>query len=202
LGRRAERAEDDVRLACYRMARERLRSESYEQVSMRMFRRRDARGGGCAASDVGTEYCCQSDGMIGLGCGARSYTRALHYSNEYAVGAPGVREIIADYLRRDAAAFAAADYGCELDGDEQRRRWVIKSLLRTSGLELNAYRRRFGSEVNDDVPELQALVERGLVERRDGSLVPTETGLEGSDAIGPWLYSDTVRRGMEAFELR
>ena len=25
--------------------------------------------------------------MVGLGCGARSYTRSLHYSNEYAVNA-------------------------------------------------------------------------------------------------------------------
>ena len=37
-------------------------------------------------------YCCQNDGMIGLGCGARSYTRALHYSCDYAVGARGVRD--------------------------------------------------------------------------------------------------------------
>ena len=38
-----------------------------------------------------TDYCCQEDGMIGLGPGARSYTRSMHYSTEYAVGQTGVR---------------------------------------------------------------------------------------------------------------
>ena len=39
-----------------------------EQVSMRLFRRADA------ATPDGPVYCCQDDGMVGLGCGARSYT--------------------------------------------------------------------------------------------------------------------------------
>jgi oxygen-independent coproporphyrinogen-3 oxidase len=172
----------------------------YEQVSMRMFRLRGAGVGG--PDDVGTEYCCQRDGMIGLGCGARSYTRALHYSAEYAVAAAGVREIIADYLARDDAAFAVADYGCELDAAEQRRRWVIKSLLRAEGMDLAAYARRFGSAATDDVPELAALIDAGFVERRGGRLVPTPAGLERSDAIGPWLYSGDTRRAMDEYEAR
>ncbi len=32
-------------------------------------------------------YCCQADGMLGLGCGARSDTDTLDYANDYAVGA-------------------------------------------------------------------------------------------------------------------
>src|SRR6185369_10193093 len=118
------------------------------------------------------------------------------------VGAAGVREIISDYLRRDDIAFAAADYGCELGGDEQRRRWVIKSLLRTEGLDLAAYARRFQSAAADDVPELQPLIEQELVEHRAGRLVPTPTGLEQSDAIGPRLYSEAVRSASDRFELR
>lgn len=38
--------------------------------------------------------------MVGLGCGARSYTRGLHYSLDYAVGPKGIKGIIADYLAR------------------------------------------------------------------------------------------------------
>lgn len=140
--------------------------------------------------------------MIGLGCGARSYTRALHYSSEYAVGAAGVREIINDYLTRDDAAFDVADYGCELDGSEQRRRWVIKSLLRSEGLDLAAYERQFGSVATDDVPELRSLSDTGLIEQRGGRLVPTAAGLERSDAIGPWLHSERARRLMDAYEPR
>jgi oxygen-independent coproporphyrinogen-3 oxidase len=74
---------------------------------MRMFRRPgDAAGG--------TEYCCQTDGMVGLGCGARSYTSRLHYSFEYAVGAGQVRSIIDTYVSE--TEFAAARVGFTLDG--------------------------------------------------------------------------------------
>ena len=165
---------------------------------MRMF----SRAGTKRPDDLGTEYCCQADGMIGLGCGARSYTSALHYSSEYAVGSAGVREIIDDYLTKDDGAFDLADYGCELDASEQRRRWVIKSLLRAEGLDLASYERHFGSQASDDVPELAPLRDAGLVESRGNRLVPTPAGLERSDAIGPWLYSESVRQGMADFELR
>jgi oxygen-independent coproporphyrinogen-3 oxidase len=198
LERWGRQVEDALRLACYRAARDRLSAEGYEQISMRMFRRADAK----PASNVGTEYCCQQDGMVGLGCGARSYTRTLHYSSEYAVAATGVREIIANYVSRGDAEFDLVDYGCELDDDEQRRRWVIKSILRTEGLVEAAYEGRFGSSPLDDVPALIELLEAELLERRDGRVVSTESGLERSDAIGPWFYSDRARRLMDAYEVR
>jgi oxygen-independent coproporphyrinogen-3 oxidase len=172
--------------------------EGYEQISMRMFRRADAK----AATNVGTEYSCQQDGMVGLGCGARSYARALHYSSEYAVAATGVREIIAGYVSKSDDEFDAVDYGCSLDEDEQRRRWAIKSILRTEGLDEAAYERHFGSSPLDDVPSLCELLDAELLERRDGRLVPTAEGLERSDAIGPWLYSDRAKRLMDAYEVR
>ena len=52
--------------------------------------------------------------MVGVGCGARSYTRALHYTTEYAVRARGIREILADYVARPDEAFERADYGFHL----------------------------------------------------------------------------------------
>ena len=216
LERWGRQAEDALRLACYRAGRDRLLAEGYEQVSMRMFRMpgtgaRQPAGPGTAGErhegaeghgDVGTEYCCQADGMIGLGCGARSYTRALHYSSEYAVGSAGVREIINDYLARDVASFDVADYGCELDEEEQKRRWVIKSLLRSEGLDLSAYGRHFGSAATDDVPELSALSDAGLLREQGSRLLPTAAGLERSDAIGPWLHSERARRLMDTYEPR
>src|SRR5262249_2986370 len=78
----------DLRLACYREGRALLLERGYWQVSMRMFR------AGHAPGEEGPAYCCQDDGMVGLGCGARSYTRGLHYSTEYAVRGRGVREIL------------------------------------------------------------------------------------------------------------
>lgn len=187
---------DDLRLACYRAGRALLLDEGYEQVSMRMFR--SAR----APEGDGPAYCCQDDGMVGLGCGARSYTSALHYSNEYAVGARGVRDIIERYSACPPEVFERAGYGFALDEAEQRRRFVVKSLLRAEGLDAGAYRARFGAEPAEDVPELRALVEGGLAAACASGLRLTDAGLELSDAVGPWLYSPRVRELMRAYELR
>jgi oxygen-independent coproporphyrinogen-3 oxidase len=150
----------------------------------------------------GPAYCCQNDGMVGLGCGARSYTRGLHYSGEYAVGASGVREIIAAYIARPDEAFDFADYGFMLDGEEQRRRFAIQSLLQIDGLDLAAYRARFDSEALDDLPELAWFEHRGLAIRENDRMRLTEAGLEMSDVIGPALYSERVRGLMEGYQLR
>lgn len=195
LGRR-ERSWEDRRLTLYREARALLATEGYVARSMRMFRRADA------AVTEGPVYCCQEDGMVGLGCGARSYTRALHYSDDWAVGARGVRAIVDRWIERDDAAFARAEYGCELDGEEQRRRYVIKSLLTADGLDIAAYRARFSSSPQSDLPELAELLALELASLREGVLRLNERGLERSDVIGPWLYSDRMRASSEAFVVR
>jgi oxygen-independent coproporphyrinogen III oxidase len=187
---------DDVRVECYRAGRALLLGNGYTQVSMRMFRASHA------PEQAGPVYCCQEDGMVGLGCGARSYTRALHYSSEYAVSARGVRAILADYVAQPDEVFDFASYGYRLDAEDQRRRYAIQSLLQVEGMSLEAYRGRFGTGAPDDLPELLGLVETGLAERRDGLLRLTEQGIERSDAIGPWLYSRRARALSEAYELR
>jgi len=136
--------------------------------------------------------------MLGLGCGARSYTAALHYSFDYAVGIPHVRAVLDEYLTRDAAAFARADRGFRLDGHEQRTRWLIKSLLRAPGLDAAAYRRRFGTAYLDDFPQLVQLHNRGWM---TGNRLTAE-GLAMSDLIGPWLMTDRVRRAMAGYDPR
>ena len=77
--------------------------------------------------------------MVGLGCGARSYTEGLHYSFDYAVGVGAVRAVLEDYLRRPPSDFASAHAGFRLDATERRRRWLVKSLLRTEGLDRAAF---------------------------------------------------------------
>jgi len=193
---RSGRAWDDQRLACYRSGRDFLLSEGYEQVSMRMFR---ARG---VADDAGPIYCCQDDGMVGLGCGARSYTRGLHYSREYAVGASGIRAILADYLARPDEDLATADHGFQLGPEDQRRRYILQSLLQKTGLDPDAYRSRFGADPCADIPGLDELESHGLAGRTPDRLRLTDRGLERSDAIGPWLYSRRVTELMQTYQLR
>jgi oxygen-independent coproporphyrinogen-3 oxidase len=198
LGRRA-RDWDDHRLDLYRQGRDHLRERGYEQVSMRMFRRADA-----PAAD-GPDHCCQTDGMVGLGCGARSYTSGTHYSFDYAVGVGRVRSIIADFVGRDAAGLSRAEVGYRLDGAERRRRHVLQSLLRTEGLDADAYADRFGARPEADFPdEFAALAARGWLEERGGAAPVrlTEEGLAHSDAIGPLFFSPEVVALMAEYEAR
>lgn len=190
------RAWDDQRLAAYRAGRDFLRVRGYRQVSMRMFRSESASG------HDGPVYCCQMDGMVGLGCGARSYTRSLHYSGRYAIGRSKVLSIIETYIRSPAARFRSADYGFEFDDEERRRRFVIKSLLRCGGLDRSAYERAFRTDCLTDVPELRGLETIGLVERDGRCIQLTDAGLERSDAIAPSLYSKRVRALMESYVSR
>jgi oxygen-independent coproporphyrinogen-3 oxidase len=160
-----------------------------------MFRRADA------AASAGPVYCCAQDGTVGLGAGARSYTGALHYADRYGVGAAAVRGIIGEYLARGDAEFARATWGVRLDGGEQRRRHVLKTLLRADGLSRAEYRARFGGDVLEDLPELAAMIDEGLLAGGD-TLVPTARGLERSDVLGPRLVSTGMATRMRTAELR
>lgn len=195
LGRHSVRP-GDLRQDCYRAGRDLLLAAGYRQVSMRMFRAPHA------PAAAGPVYCCQEDGMVGLGCGARSYTHALHYSGDYAVGAAGVKAILRDYVTRPDGAFEVADYGFALDGEEQRRRYAIQSVLQEEGLDRDRYRARFGTDVLDDLPQLSELDQLGLAHWHGTMLRPTPLGLEYSDTIGPWLYSERVNALMGTYALR
>lgn len=181
------------RLALYEAGRDYLLAAGYQQVSMRMFRAPHAPDAG------GPLYSCQSDGMVGIGCGARSYTSGLHYSSEYGVSRRSVVEILQHYLDRDEASFASIDYGVRLGGDERRRRHVIQSLLAQPGLDLVQYRERFGSDCFDDLPQLRDLFELGLATRDDSLVALNPFGLARADTIGPWLVSESVAERMRDY---
>lgn len=177
------------RRALYRQARERLIEAGYQQISMRLFRR--------PGVTQDNDYCCQQDGMVGLGPGARSYTRGLHYSTDYAVGQPGVKAIISAFSDLD---YGVAHYGARLDDEEQKRRFVLKSLLRVEGLDNALYQAQFQSQPFDDLPQLQQLLELGLAINTPAHLTLTPEGLAYSDTIGPWLYSAAVKESMREYE--
>jgi coproporphyrinogen III oxidase-like Fe-S oxidoreductase len=198
LGRRVSNVDDDwdrQRLALYRQGRDVLRATGYRQLSMRHFRRAEV-------AAPAADYCCQEDGMVGLGCGARSYTRDLHYSFDYAVSVAGVRAVIADYLRQSSDDLAHAEVGYRLDGAEQRIRWLVKTLLRVEGCDRSAWRDRFGSELDTDLPQLAGLAERGWLVENAETVSLTEDGLAHSDAVGAVLTSPAVAAAMREYPLR
>ncbi|MFF0388611.1 STM4012 family radical SAM protein [Kitasatospora sp. NPDC004615] len=183
---------DAQRLTLYRAGRDHLLANGYEQVSMRMFRRS---GAACASAG---EYACQTDGMVGLGCGARSYTSKLHYSFDYAVDAREVRRIIDDYVA--APDFSRAELGWEMTDEETRRRHLVQSLLQGEGVDLAAYRERFGSSPEQDFPsELAGFAANNWLAAGADRLLLTAEGLAWSDAIGPRLFSAGVRERMAGY---
>lgn len=197
LGRKG-RDPSDLRLELFRAGRDFLLARGYRQISLRLFRREDCPAEG---DEAGASYCCQEDGMIGLGAGARSYTRRVHYCTEYAVGRVGIQAILDDYIARPADHHASAWYGHELSPAEQKRRYLIKSLLRADGLDEAAYREWSGKAWNEDFPEAVELLECSLAVVEHGKLRLTAAGLERADTIGPWLYSEPVAALMEEYEL-
>ncbi|MER7755399.1 STM4012 family radical SAM protein [Kitasatospora sp. NPDC097643] len=186
---------DARRLALYRAGRDHLLGHGYQQVSMRMFRR-------AASPQAGaSEYACQTDGMVGLGCGARSYTSRLHYSFDYAVNATEVRAIIDDYVGTDD--FEHARHGYRMAAEESRRRHLVQSLLQAEGMPLADYRARFGSMPTEDfATELAAFAERGWLADDPDRLLLSPEGLAHSDAVGPLLFSPEVRGRMAGYQAK
>ena len=183
------------RLTLYRAARTALLARGWTQASMRMFRAPTAQDAG------GPAYRCQDDGMVGLGIGARSYTRTVHYSHGYAVDQGQIRRLIAEWSERDDEYFRHVDHGIELTVEDLRRRFVILSVLER-GVDRSAYRHRFGADVFDHLPELTQAVDLGLMRAHGDILHLTDAGIEQSDVIGLWLYSEHVQERMATYDAR
>jgi len=186
---------DDHRKRLFRFGRDFLLANGYEQLTMRQFRLKNA------ISIPAPPYSSVEDGMVGLGVGARSYTQKFHYSSDYAVGKKQIRPIIHEFNQLQAADFSQANYGVWLNQEEQKRRYIIKSLLEGIYLDLKQYRDFFGSQALADFPELYELYDLNLAKKQADRLQLNLEGLELSDVIGPWLYSIETKVAMENFEL-
>lgn len=182
---------EEMRLM-YRVGRDRLLAVGYEQVSMRCYRLASLPADGPA-------YCCQRDGMVGLGCGARSYTSQVHYAAPFAVEAGAVRGIIRDWIRSTDDDFALARWGIHLSSDERRRRFVIQSLLHSEGLHRDNYEKHFQRGLDQDFPQLDEWRNCNWVYDDCGVIRLTAEGLEFSDYIGPALYAREHFQALQEF---
>ena len=188
--------EESIMMSCYHRARDLLIKKGYNQLSMRRFKY-----GEFADNDT-LEYSCQEDGMVGLGCGARSYTSSLHYSSGYAVSRQNVYEIIKNYIQKPDDSFLFADYGFFLNKEEQKRRYVLKSILYYKGLNLIDYKNYFNSDALSDFPQIYELEILNLAINCNNIICLTDKGFSYSDVIGPWLISNNVKTLMEGFILK
>ena len=181
----------DIRGELYQIGRQLLLEAGYTQTSMRMFYKNDT-----ARNISVPQYSCQEDGMIGLGCGSRSYTRDFHYSFEYSADRTTSLGIIEQYIAMSDADFRRAHYGFKMSVEDQKRRYLILSLLQCEGISRNDYKMCFGQDVFFEFAELFDLYQRGLLIIDTERIRLTDAGVALSDRIGPWLYSHKVRKLM------
>ncbi len=180
--------------AMYDAALERLAAAGFRQLTMRQFRRDP----GPDQDDL--EYRCQTCGMVGLGAGARSYTRGLHYSTPWRMVARNIRGMVESYCAALAAGDSRVSHGFALDADEQRRRFVIQSLL-YDGLDLRDFRGQFGADAYSLFrPQWQALEEEGCVTVGEDAIRLTARAVRHADVVGQLFFSERVRQLTEAYE--
>ncbi len=184
----------DNRIELYELARKTLGRNGFNQMSMRFFRKEEE------LKNTLPEYCCQQDGMIGLGAGARSYTKDLHYSFEYAVLRKSTEHIINTFCSLNPEDFSTIKYGIYLNMDEQKRRFVIKSLLHIGGLDCEFYFHLFKTNVLEDFPVIIELEKLELCSV-SSTIRLTSRGIDYSDAIGPLFYSNSMKEKMNLFQL-
>jgi len=182
----------DLRMELYETGRDFLLSCGYVQDSMRLFRRP-----GTAGEELVGEYSCQEDGMVGLGTNARSYTSRVHYATRYAARKPEVAALIREYAGTSREGFSQAVHGIALTLDDRKRRFLVKSLLKSRGLVPDDYRRVFGAETGEDFPDLAILEELGMARREAGVVRLTPLGMSRSDQIGSWFIAPRIRRLMQ-----
>lgn len=187
------KAEKNIELMkeMYNFAREFLKECGYIQTSMRNFIRKDMK------MDLYPEYSCQENAMIGIGCGARSYIGNVHYSRKYAVLQKNINEIIDDYIQE--TDFSCAKHGYILNQDEMKRRYIQKSILKVTGLDIIDYESKFGKTPNE-FGEFNLLIENKFIEKQDNRYYPTDKGLLYSDAIGPLFISEIVKNKISEFQ--
>ncbi len=186
--------QEDHRLMLYRIGRDFLKNEGYEQVSMRCFRK-------SKIGHVETLHNSVVDGMIGIGAGARSYTKTLHYSTHYAVSRKAIQSIIETYSTKQSADFEQITYGIYLDEAERIRRFLIKSLIDGGSLDSELFEQYFNQKI-ESISIIMDLFEQGWLMQNGSIIRLNEAGMEMEDFIGPALFSDQILNLMSEYELQ
>lgn len=172
-------------LYCY--LRDRLMDSGYIQTSMRCFtKKRGARGESCGFENT-----------VSLGCGGRSYLGDLHFCSKYETEPCRCVQQIEDYIKlRDKTA---AEYGIILNKSEQKRRFVIKNLLHSNGIDVQEYLKRFEHSLTEDFTLFEDFLSRGWCVEEEDRMRLTPLGMSLSDHIGPMFISDEIRCRMEEY---
>lgn len=175
----------------YQKAARFLQESSFRQDSMRRFVR--------IKEPSQREFSdCGFGTSLALGCGGRSYLGNLHFCTPYAITQKDGLLQLKKFIQTED--FTKVYHGILLSEEEEKRRYIIRHLLISPGLDEAEYTKHFHTRAREDFPLLERWIEEGYL--RCGSyLALTDCGLGLSDYLGPQMISSEIRRRMEEWEV-
>ena len=175
----------------YEFVCEYLNGQGYVQYSMRRFVHKDY-----VPFTPAME--CGFGNTLSIGCGGRSYLGNLHFCTPYFVRQKECSMQLKRYL--DTNDHRKITHGFFLNKEEEKRRYIIKNILFTSGLDRENYKESFGEDVEKEFPILTTWMEKGYLKEEKDTLKLTAEGMALSDDLGPQLISSSVKGRMEEWE--
>lgn len=141
------------------------------------------------------DYNIRGMSLVGLGAGARSYARGVHFRNTYTT--LNGRKALQTYISNITSGRHSVESGVYLDADEQMRQYCIGHLAALDQVEL---RRLFGQSFEEKFPDLYEDMVRAELVGIEGSVLRlTEQGLLFRDLIGRQLFSPRARELEDAY---
>lgn len=190
LKEKQEKREENTR-KLYDFVCEYLSKQGYVQYSMRRFVHKDYMPKTPALE-------CGFGNTLSIGCGGRSYLGNLHFCTPYYVRQKDCNMQLERYL--ETKDYRQITHGFFLDQEEEKRRYVIKNILFTSGLNKESYQEKFGEPVEKEFGLLHTWKEKGYLKEEENIYKLTKEGLALSDYLGPQLISAKVKGWMEEWE--
>lgn len=172
----------------YRFALKYLHKHGYANHSMRRFVRSNVKI---------SKKSCGFESTLALGCGGRSYLGPLHFCTPYQTGQKECLNQLEKYVQTQD--FLEIKHGFVLSEEEEKRRYVIKNLLFTSGVDGIAYQQVFHASIGEEFPLLEEWRRLGYVMEEEGRWYLTQEGMLRSDYLGPQLISKEVEERMHMF---
>ena len=176
-----------------------LKGKGFRQDSMRRF----VRTASCPEKEGTRSFSeCGFGTSLAVGCGGRSYLGNLHFCTPYTITGKDCRSQLEEFM--NTKEFSPITHGFLLSEDEQKRRYVIRSLLIRPGLDLGRYQEIFGASAMADFGLLRDWMNQGYAKivpsKETAYLTLTEIGLGLSDCLGAQLISPQVLEKMKEWE--
>lgn len=177
---------------CYEWGRDKFLETGYRQDSHDRYTLHPVNG------FLQGDYNIQGLSLIGLGGGARSYAKEVHFRNTY--DSRNGRKALLTYMENVNAGRHSVESGVYLNQDEQSRQYAIGHI---QALDSKRFGQLFGMTPEEKFPELyEDMFRLKLVEREGTVLKLTQKGLLFRDLLGRHMFSSRAKELEDAYRSR